>query len=119
MSLTTLSATTCPRPLDLVGCISSREQRSPIVQACRARGLPTIDDELYSTAVALVIRGWHVQGEVFTGSRVTWYVFPAWSATDSQRSAWTDELYALGERSPFPAVTCNGYRIDISLAGDQ
>jgi len=96
--------------LESVGRCSTESERAAVRAGIRCDG---ITESTYIEAVALVQRGWHVQAEKFSGTRVTWFVVPLWSVSDSQRDDWRADLYQLGQRSPFPAVKADGYRIEL------
>jgi hypothetical protein len=96
--------------IETVGRCSTSAERAAVRDGLDCDG---ITEAVYIQAVALVQRGWQVQGEKFSGTRVTWFVIPLFSVSDTQRDEWRADLYQLGQRSPFPAVKADGYRIEL------
>lgn len=108
---------TTPPLVDAVGRLSTLAEREAVRAAHLPPGFDGITEDIYATAAAIVQRGWMVQGEQFRAGRVVWYILPSFTASDSQRREWQAELYQLGNRSPFPAITCDSYRIEIVANG--
>lgn len=102
-----------PPILDVVGRLSTPEEREPFLTAIALRGHCGIDEPTYATAASIVQRGWQVQGETFNGFKVTWFVIPLFAVNDSQRREFRDELYAMGNRQPFPAISADNYKIEL------
>lgn len=109
-----VAITRSPINVDIVGRASTAEERRPLRDLVASDGARGIDEGIYAAAFLLVDKGWQVTGEVHTGYAVTWYVIPLFSVREDDRLRFRDELYLIANKPPYPAVTVDNYRINLT-----